>query len=89
MAMGATSNEVSRMVMSEAFRLIGTGVVAGLVGALLLGRILNSMLFEVSSTDPVTYLAGALAIAMVSLLACLMPARRATLVDPIIALRYE
>jgi predicted permease len=89
MAMGATSNEVSRMVFSEAFRLIGTGVVAGLVGALLLGRILNSMLFEVSSTDPVTYLAGAIVIALVSLLACLMPAHRATRVDPIIALRYE
>ena len=89
MAMGATTNEVSHMVLSEAFRLIATGVVAGLVGALLLGRILNSMLFEVSSTDPVTYLAGAVVIALVSLLACLMPAHRATRVDPIIALRYE
>jgi predicted permease len=89
MAMGATTNEVSHMVLSEALRLIGTGVGAGLVGTLLLGRILNSLLFEVSSTDPVTYLAGAVVIALISLLACLMPARRATRVDPIIALRYE
>lgn len=77
------------MVLSEALRLIGSGVLAGLIGALLLGRILNSMLFEVSSTDPVTYLGGAIVIALVSLLACLMPAHRATRVDPIIALRYE
>jgi predicted permease len=89
MAMGATSYEVSRMVLSEAFRLVATGIIAGLLGTLLLGRILNSLLFEVSASDPVTYLAGATAIALVSLLACWMPARRATRVDPLVALRYE
>jgi putative ABC transport system permease protein len=89
MAMGATAHEVSQMVLREAFQLISTGIVAGLVGTLLLARILNSLLFEVSSSDPVTYLVGAVVIALVSLLACLMPARRATRVDPIVALRYE
>jgi len=54
-----------------------------------LGRILDSLLFEVSSRDPLTYLAGAALIAAVSLLACLLPARRATQVDPMLALRYE
>jgi len=55
----------------------------------LLGRILDSLLFEVSSRDPLTYLAGATLIAAISLLACLLPARRATQVDPMLALRYE
>ncbi|HXN50718.1 MAG TPA: ABC transporter permease [Candidatus Acidoferrum sp.] len=89
MAMGATSYEVSRMVLREAFQLISIGIVAGLLGTILLGRILNSLLFEVSSRDPLTYLAGAALIALVSLLACLMPARRASRVDPMLALRYE
>ena len=89
MAMGATTLEVSRMVLREALHLVGTGIIAGLIGTLLLGRILNSLLFEVSSIDPVTYLAGAIVIAAVSLLACWMPARRATRIDPIVALRYE
>jgi len=82
MAMGATSHEVSRMVLREAFRLIAIGITAGLLGTVLLGRILDSLLFEVSSRDPLTYLAGAVLIAAVSLLACLLPARRATQVDP-------
>jgi putative ABC transport system permease protein len=76
-------------VLHEALQLIGTGIIAGLIGTLLLGRILNSLLFEVSSIDPVTYITGAIVIAGVSLLACWMPARRATRVDPIVALRYE
>jgi putative ABC transport system permease protein len=89
MAMGATSHEVSRMVLREAFQLISIGITAGLLGTVLLGRILDSLLFEVSSRDPLTYLAGAALIAAVSLLACLLPARRATQVDPMLALRYE
>jgi len=89
MAMGATSYEVSRMVLREAFRLVSIGITAGLLGTVLLGRILDSLLFEVSSRDPLTYLAGAALIATVSIAACLMPARRATRVDPILALRYE
>jgi putative ABC transport system permease protein len=89
MAMGATSYEVSRMVLSEALQLVSLGIVAGLLGTVLLGRILNSLLFEVSARDPLTFLAGAALIALVSLLACLLPARRATRVDPMLALRYE
>jgi len=89
MAMGATTYEVSRMVLREALHLVGAGIITGLIGTLLLGRILNSLLFEVSSIDPLTYLAGAVVVALVSLLACWMPARRATRVDPIVALRYE
>ena len=89
MAMGATSYEVSRMVLSEALQLTSAGIVAGLLGTLLLGRILSSLLFEISTSDPITYVSGAVLVALVSLLACAMPARRATQVDPILALRYE
>ena len=77
------------MVLYEALQLTSIGILAGLVGTLLLGRILNSLLFEVSASDPLTYLAGAVIIALVSLVACSIPARRATRVDPIVALRYE
>jgi putative ABC transport system permease protein len=89
MALGATTYEVSRMVLREALQLISVGIVAGLLGTVLLGRILNSMLFEVSARDPLTYFAGAALIALVSILACWLPARRATRVDPMLALRYE
>jgi putative ABC transport system permease protein len=77
------------MVLREALQLTSIGIIAGLLGTLLLGRILNSLLFEVSASDPLTYLSGAVIIALVSLVACSMPARRATRVDPIVALRYE
>jgi putative ABC transport system permease protein len=77
------------MVLREALQLVAIGITAGLLGAVLLSRILDSLLFEVSSHDPVTYLAGAALVAAVSLLACLLPARRATRVDPMLALRYE
>jgi putative ABC transport system permease protein len=89
MAMGATSYEVSRMVLREALQLISIGIIAGLLGTVLLGRLLNSLLFEVSARDPLTFLAGAALIAVVSVLACLLPARRATRVDPMLALHYE
>jgi ABC-type antimicrobial peptide transport system permease subunit len=75
--------------ITGASQLLFFGVVAGLLGTVLLGRLLNSLLFEVSSRDPLTYLAGATLIAAVSLLACLLPARSATHVDPMLALRYE
>jgi putative ABC transport system permease protein len=73
----------------EAFQLISIGIIADFLGTVLLRRILNSLLFEVSSRYPLTYLAGAALIALVSPLAYLTPARRATRVDPILALRYE
>jgi len=65
------------------------GVALGMVGALALGRVLSSMIYRVRPADPVTFLAVALLLAAVALLASLIPAYRATKVDPLVALRYE
>jgi ABC-type antimicrobial peptide transport system permease subunit len=80
---------ILRLVTGRAVGLALVGVVAGTVGALLLGRTLRALLFDVAPTDPAVLAAGAAAVAAVSLLASLLPARRATHVDPLIALREE
>jgi predicted permease len=89
MALGASSSDVLRMVMGQGLRLIIIGVIAGLVGAYGLTQVMSSLLFEVSATDPATFAAVAVLLIAVSLLACYIPARRATRVDPMVALRYE
>ena len=88
-AMGATQNAVLRMVVGEGLKLTLLGIAAGLAGALLLSRALASSLYGISATDPLTYVAGAVALGSVGLAACYIPARRATQVDPMVALRYH
>jgi predicted permease len=88
-ALGARSNDVMRLVIGQAVRVAAIGVTLGLITALALTRLMSSMTYGVSSTDPVTFLTVALLLAFVSLAACYLPARRAMRVDPMVALRYE
>jgi len=89
MALGAQTRDVRRLVMQQGLSLALAGVAVGLAGALALTRVMKTLLFEVSPTDPLTFALIALLLMLVALLACLMPARRATKVDPMVALRSE
>jgi putative ABC transport system permease protein len=87
MALGADRRDVVRLIVSGGMRFVIAGLVAGLLGALALSRLLSSLLFEVRPTDPPTYAAVAIALAAVALLACALPATRAARLDPTEALR--
>jgi putative ABC transport system permease protein len=89
MALGARQSDVLRDVLREGMRLALAGGVCGLVLALALTRLLGSLLYGVSAADPVVYLSVGVVLLLVALVACLVPARRATRVDPLVALRYE
>jgi putative ABC transport system permease protein len=89
LAIGAQTGDVLRLVMGQGMRLTVIGVAVGLAGAWASTRLMSSLLFGVSATDPVTFAIVSLLLTAVALLACYIPARRAMKVDPIIALRYE
>jgi putative ABC transport system permease protein len=89
MALGAQNIEIFRMVMKQGMRLVFTGLLIGLPASFAMTRLLGSLLFGLSPTDPVTFAIVSLLLLGVALLACLLPARRATKTDPMIALRYE
>jgi macrolide transport system ATP-binding/permease protein len=89
MAMGAQTGRVLRLVVGQGMRLAGAGLLLGLLVAFAAMRVLGSLLFGVSAHDPLTFGAVSLVLAIAAALACYIPARRATKVDPIIALRYE
>jgi len=89
MALGAQPRDILRMALSEGMTLVAIGLATGLVGAWILTRFLRTMLYAVTPNDPLTFLALAALLAAVAWLACFIPARRATQVDPLVALREE
>lgn len=89
MALGAQPSSVLWLVIGQGLQLAAAGLALGLIGALVAMRVLTSLLFGVSTHDPVTFAGVSFVLLAAAVLACYIPARRATRVDPIIALRYE
>jgi putative ABC transport system permease protein len=89
MALGAGRRDVLRLVVGQGMQLVLIGIVLGLGGAFLLTRMMSTLLFGISATDPSTFILIVLLLITIALLACYIPARRATKVDPLVALRYE
>jgi putative ABC transport system permease protein len=88
-ALGARPNNVLRMVVGNGLALAGVGVLLGLAGSYALTRLMTSLLFEVQPTDRMVFTIVSLGLLLVALIACYIPARRATKVDPLVALRCE
>jgi ABC-type antimicrobial peptide transport system permease subunit len=89
MALGARGADVLRMVLRQGMQMAGLGIAIGIAGAFALTRLLSALLFGVKPTDPWTFVAVSLVLAFTALVACWIPARKATRVDPLHALRYE
>lgn len=89
LALGSSRTKVLRLIMGEGMKLACIGCITGLAASVALTRVMQALLFEVRATDPVTFLASGALLIGISLLACWVPARRATHIDPIVALRHE
>jgi putative ABC transport system permease protein len=89
MALGARRADVLKLVVRQGMLLAIVGVIVGLLGAFALTRVMSSLMFGVTTKDPITFVAVSLLLVGVAFIACFVPARRATKVDPLVALRYE
>lgn len=89
MALGGQPSDVLRLVLGEGARMAALGIGIGVVASIAITRLMSSLLFGISATDPLTFVGVAVLLSLVALLACYIPARRATRVDPLVALRYE
>jgi putative ABC transport system permease protein len=89
MALGAQRVDALKLIVGQGMRLAFIGIVIGLLGSIALTRFIETLLFEVRASDPLTYALIASLIVVVSALACYLPARRASKVDPLVALKYE
>jgi ABC-type antimicrobial peptide transport system permease subunit len=89
MALGAQLRQVRHLILRQGMMLAGSGLILGLAVVFVLARFLTSMLYGVSPSDPVTFVGVSFLLAMVALLACYLPARRAARIDPMIAIREE
>ena len=89
MAIGASSRAILSLLLGQGFAMVAAGVAAGLLGALALTRALRTLLFEVSPSDPCVFVAVTAVLAMVAMLAAWLPARRATRLEPVVALRED
>ena len=89
MALGATARDVFKLIVGRGMKLTAIGLVIGVGGAFALTRLMRGLLFNISATDPITFVLISVLLAFAAFLACYIPARRATKVDPLVALRYE
>jgi ABC-type antimicrobial peptide transport system permease subunit len=89
MSLGAARGNILRLVLGEGVRIAALGVLIGIAASLAITRLISSLLFGISATDPVTFIGVAILLSAIAILASYIPARRATRVDPLVALRYE